>query len=75
MMSASEGCHGKADIVREVARILYYKSVPNADNGGGGQKVQKLCRCHQWKLPHTSSRACWRMNFAQRSTLRFQRAA
>ena len=35
MMSASEGGggHGKADIVREVASILYYKSVPNADKG------------------------------------------
>ena len=32
MMSASEGegCHGKADVVREV---LHYKSDPNADKG------------------------------------------
>ena len=36
-MSASEGRgdHGKADVVREVARILYYKSLPNADKGEG----------------------------------------
>ena len=44
MMSASEGegGHGKADIVREVACILYYKSVPNADKGGGGQKAENF---------------------------------
>ena len=35
MMSASEGVHGKADVVREVARILPYESVPNEDEGGG----------------------------------------
>ena len=53
MMSASEGGggHGKADIVREVARILYYKSDPNADKGGGGQKIRKFCGHHIWKLP------------------------
>ena len=44
MMSASEGegGHVKADVVREVARIFYYKSDPNADKGGGGQKIQKF---------------------------------
>ena len=46
MMSASEGGHGIADVVREVAFILYYKSVPNADRGGGGQKIRKFCGCH-----------------------------
>ena len=30
-------------VVREVARILKYKSVPNADKGGGGQKIQTFC--------------------------------
>ena len=38
MMSAfekGEGGHGKADIVREVARILQYKSGPKADKGEG----------------------------------------
>ena len=36
-MSASEGegGHGKADIVRKVASILYYKSVPNVGKGKG----------------------------------------
>ena len=40
MMSASEGegSHGKADVVREVAWILYYISVPNADRG---ERVKK----------------------------------
>ena len=35
MMSASEvgGGHGKVDIAREVAGILFHKSVPNADKG------------------------------------------
>ena len=37
MMSASEGGggHAKADIVSEVAWIVEYKSVPNADKGEG----------------------------------------
>ena len=37
MMSASEGerGHEKEDVVREVTRILYYESVPNADKGEG----------------------------------------
>ena len=43
MMFASEGGHGKVDAVREVASILYYKSVPNADKGRGGQKIRKFC--------------------------------
>ena len=30
--------HGKADIVREVALILYHKSVPNADKREGVKK-------------------------------------
>lgn len=34
-----QGGHGKVDIVREVARILYCKSVPKADKRGGGQKI------------------------------------
>ena len=35
MMSESEeeARHGKVDIVRKVALILYYKSLPNADKG------------------------------------------
>ena len=43
MMSSSEGegGHGKADIVREDASILYYKTVPNA-KGNGGQKYENL---------------------------------
>ena len=40
------GGHGKADVLREVAWILYYKSVPNADKGGGGRKFRKFCGCH-----------------------------
>ena len=38
MMSAlkEEGAYGKADILRDVAQILLYTSVPNADKGGGG---------------------------------------
>ena len=37
MMSASEGGggNGKADMVTEVVRILFYKSDPNADKGEG----------------------------------------
>ena len=35
MTSAFEGGHGKGDVVREVAFILYYKSVPNVDKGEG----------------------------------------
>ena len=37
MMSTSKrgGGHGKVDVLREVA----YKSVPNVDKGGGGQKI------------------------------------
>ena len=46
-----EGGHGKADIVRGVARILYYKSDPNADKGGRGQKIRKFCGRHIWFLP------------------------
>ena len=44
MMSASEGGagHGKADVVREVARILEYKSLPNADKGEGSKKMKTL---------------------------------
>ena len=42
MMSTSEGGggHGGADLVREVARILQCKSVPNADKGGEGKKIE-----------------------------------
>ena len=42
MMSASEGGHGKAEIVREVVRILEYKSVPNADKGEGVEKSENF---------------------------------
>ena len=42
MMSASEGGHGKADVVREVVSILYYKSVPNADKGEGVKNLKTL---------------------------------
>ena len=42
MMSASEGGHGKADVVREVACILWYRSVPNAEEGGRGSKNPKI---------------------------------
>ena len=48
LISVSEGGHGKADVVREVAWILYYKSVPNADMS----KNPKICGCHFWKLPN-----------------------
>ena len=56
-MSASEGVHGKADVVREVARILPYESVPNEDEGGGvkisknfadiisGSSLESNCHC------------------------------
>ena len=42
MMSESEvgGGHGKADVVREVACILQYKSVPNEDVGEGIEKSE-----------------------------------
>ena len=42
MMSASEGGggNGKADVVREGARILLNKSVLNADNRGEGVKQE-----------------------------------
>ena len=41
MMSASEGVGGsrKSGQSKGGARILYNKSVPNADMGGGGQKI------------------------------------
>ena len=42
----------KADMVREVVWILYYKSVQNADKGGGGQKIHNICGYHIWKLPN-----------------------
>ena len=44
MMSASEGGEGheKVYVVREVAWILNYKSVPNADKGGGDSKKPKI---------------------------------
>ena len=44
MISASEGRgdHGKADVVREVARILHHKSVPNADKGEGVKKAENF---------------------------------
>ena len=29
--------------------MLYYKSVPNADVGGGGQKIQKIFVFPLWK--------------------------
>ena len=38
MMPASDGV-GKADVEREVVRILYSKSVPNADKGEGVKKT------------------------------------
>ena len=41
MKSASKGGHGKADIVKEVTQILYYKSVLNLDKGEGS-KIQKF---------------------------------
>ena len=45
MMSASEeGGRGKAHVVREVALILYFKSVPIAVKGGGGKKKPTLLR-------------------------------
>ena len=51
MMSSSKGdSHGKADEVRAGALILPNKSDPNADKGGGGQKIQKFCGHHIWKL-------------------------
>ena len=44
MISASEGegAHGKADVVREFARILLYKSVPNANMGEGVKRSREL---------------------------------
>ena len=36
------GGTSKADVVREVAWILYYKSDPNADKGGRGSKILKI---------------------------------
>ena len=51
MMSASEGegDHGKVDMVREVAGILQYKSVPNADKGS---KIPKILRMSLMDAPH-----------------------
>ena len=48
MLSASKGGwgHRKADVEREVTRIYEYKSDPNADKGGGGQKIMKCCGHH-----------------------------
>ena len=53
MMSASDGGggHGKVDIVREVAWILYYKSVSNADNGGRGLNKSYICRTSLMQSP------------------------
>ena len=45
MMSASEGergGHGKANVIREVARIFYHKSDPNADKGEGVKKSENF---------------------------------
>ena len=48
MTSPSEGggARGKADVDREVAGILYYESVRNANKGGGDNKIRKFCGCH-----------------------------
>ena len=43
MMSALEEGRGVMEKWREVAWIIWYTSVPNADNGGGGQKTRKFC--------------------------------
>ena len=42
MMSALEGGGGDGipDVVREVACLIQYNSIPNADKGEGGQKIQ-----------------------------------
>ena len=45
-----EGGHGEADIVREVAWNIVYKSHPNADKRGWNQKFQKIWGHHIWKL-------------------------
>ena len=44
MMSSSEGegGHGKADIVKEVARVLEYRIDRNADKGGRVKKSETL---------------------------------
>ena len=34
---------------------MQYKSVPNADKGGGGQIILIFCRHHIWKLSYTVS--------------------
>ena len=41
-ISEGEGGHWKEDVVREVAWILYYKSVLNADEGGRRSKNPKF---------------------------------
>ena len=37
-----EGGHGKADVVREIARILQYESFPNVDKGEGVRKAENF---------------------------------
>ena len=43
-IGGSEGGHGKVDLVREVVRILLYKSVPKANKGERGSKNSKISR-------------------------------
>ena len=54
MMSASEGGHGKANVVWEVACTLQHKSVPKADNGGMGSKNPKIWRMSLMEAPYAA---------------------
>ena len=51
-IGGGHGGHGNADIVREVAWFLLYKSDLNVDKGETGKKndfFQKFCGCRFWK--------------------------
>ena len=60
MISPSEGVHGKMDVVREVARILYIVLISSKmQTWGRGSKIRKFCGHHNWKLPE-GERDTWR---------------
>ena len=55
MISTSEGGGGSWKSGHSKGgsmNFIYYKSVPNADKGEGGQKIPKFCGCLLWIIPY-----------------------
>ena len=60
MMSASEGggrSWKSGSSKGGCMNFILYKSVPNADKRGGGQKIRKFSRHHIWKLQKLGDKA------------------